>query len=45
MASSKPIKEDNNLELDLMSAFKDFLPVAMAVLKIDKLPPIKLVKE
>jgi predicted chitinase/pyrimidine deaminase RibD-like protein/LysM repeat protein len=45
MASAKPVKEDKNVELDLMAAFKDFLPLVMAVLKIDKLPPIKLVKD
>ena len=30
---------------DLMSAFKDFLPVAMRELNIKKLPPIKLLKQ
>jgi pyrimidine deaminase RibD-like protein len=30
---------------DLMKAFEDFLPLAMSVLKIDKLPPIKIVKD
>ena len=30
---------------NLMAAFEDFLPLAMAVLKIDKLPPIKIVKD
>jgi pyrimidine deaminase RibD-like protein len=29
---------------DLMSAFRDFLPIAMRILKIQKLPPIKLLK-
>jgi pyrimidine deaminase RibD-like protein len=29
---------------DLMKGFEDFLPVAMSVLEIDKLPPIKIVK-
>ena len=30
---------------DLMKGFEDFLPLVMSVLKIDKLPPIKIVKE
>lgn len=31
-------------ELDLMQAFKDFLPIAMSVLQLNKLPRIKLEK-
>jgi pyrimidine deaminase RibD-like protein len=30
---------------DLMKGFEDFLPLAMSVLEIDKLPPIKIVKD
>jgi len=30
---------------DLMSAFRDFLPIAMRELDIDKLPPIRLLKQ
>ena len=37
------IKEDQ--QPDLMTAFEDFLPLAMSVLEIDKLPPIKIVKD
>jgi hypothetical protein len=35
----------NRQELDLMQAFKDFLPIAMSVLQINKLPRIKLEKD
>jgi predicted chitinase/LysM repeat protein len=41
----KPFKEDTNVVLstepELMKVFKDFLPLVMTMLKIDKLPPIK----
>ena len=41
----KPFKEDvdtgTSNEPELMKVFKDFFPLAMAMLKIDKLPPIK----
>ena len=41
----KPFKEDvdtgTSNEPELMKVFKDFLPLVMTMLKIDKLPPIK----
>jgi predicted chitinase/FMN phosphatase YigB (HAD superfamily) len=42
---NKPFKEDINQETstepELMNVFKDFFPLVMTMLKIDKLPPIK----
>ena len=39
------IDVDNKQEPDLMQAFRDFLPIAMSILKISKLPRIKLQKD
>jgi hypothetical protein len=43
-AGRKKANEDIG-EHDIMKAFRDFLPIAMHVLKIDKLPRIKLSKQ
>ena len=37
--------EDGPVKLDLMTAFKDFLPIVMQELKLSKLPKIKLEKK